>query len=86
MWLRDEVAKTADKARILLYGYDTTLVDSDSFQDVGDIAQRLSADVNAMRSGRSVSVNCPQDNLQAHSFPGPRRIGCRPQLSSLRTR
>ncbi|EHK23526.1 uncharacterized protein TRIVIDRAFT_64038 [Trichoderma virens Gv29-8] len=53
MWLRDEVAKTAKRARVLLYGYDTTLVNSESFQDIGDIATRLSSDVNAIRGARS---------------------------------
>ncbi|KAL7928882.1 ankyrin repeat-containing domain protein [Trichoderma chlorosporum] len=52
MWLRDELAKTTKNARILLYGYDTTLIDSESFQDIGDIATRLSSDINAMRSRR----------------------------------
>ncbi|KAL7970871.1 hypothetical protein HDV63DRAFT_372603 [Trichoderma sp. SZMC 28014] len=52
MWLRDEVATTAERARVLLYGYDTSLVDSDSFQDIGDIATRLSSDINAIRDGR----------------------------------
>ncbi|PON19965.1 hypothetical protein TGAM01_v211171 [Trichoderma gamsii] len=52
MWLRDEVAKTANRARVLLYGYNTSLVNSESFQDIGDIAKRLSSDVNAIRGGR----------------------------------
>ncbi|RFU79579.1 ankyrin repeat [Trichoderma arundinaceum] len=52
MWLRDELTKNADRARILLYGYDTTLVNSESFQDIDDIATRLSSDISAMRSKR----------------------------------
>ncbi|KAL6896361.1 hypothetical protein GGI43DRAFT_385900 [Trichoderma evansii] len=72
MWLRDELAKTADKARVLLYGYDTSLVNSESFQDIGDIATRLSSDVNAMRSRRSaqdVLVPTPVVFI-AHSLGG----------------
>lgn len=75
MWLRDEVAKTTEKARVLLYGYDTSLVNSESFQDVSDIAQRLTSDLNAMRSGRSVSISCPRDNLQTYSFPTQETFG-----------
>lgn len=61
MWLRDDVAKTADKARVLLYGYDTSLVNSESFQDIGDIATRLISEINAIRGGRRVSISCPED-------------------------
>lgn len=60
MWLRDEVAKTSNRARVLLYGYDTSLVNSDSFQDIDDIATRLSSDVDAIRGGRPVSISCPK--------------------------
>ncbi|KAL7931345.1 hypothetical protein V8C35DRAFT_323772 [Trichoderma chlorosporum] len=55
MWLRDEVAKKFQRARVLIWGYDTSLVNSTSFQDIGDIAQRLSYDIHAMRNGRLVS-------------------------------
>ncbi|UKZ60461.1 uncharacterized protein TrAtP1_001739 [Trichoderma atroviride] len=70
MWLRDEVAKTTEKARVLLYGYDTTLANSESFQDVGDIAQRLSSDLNAMRSGRTTSWVPTPIVFVAHSLGG----------------
>ncbi|EHK43092.1 hypothetical protein TRIATDRAFT_33444 [Trichoderma atroviride IMI 206040] len=70
MWLRDEVAKTTEKARVLLYGYDTTLANSESFQDVSDIAQRLSSDLNAMRSGRTTSWVPTPIVFVAHSLGG----------------
>ncbi|KAL7919211.1 hypothetical protein ACQKWADRAFT_210864 [Trichoderma austrokoningii] len=60
MWLRDEVAKKFNKARVLLYGYDTSLVNSSSFQDVSDVALRLSSDTNAIRGGRPVSPSFAQ--------------------------
>lgn len=82
MWLRDEVAKTADRARVLLYGYDTSLVDSDSFQDIGDIATRLSSDINAIRGERFVSIALSRKAEQwlthYRAFSDPRRIGAEP--------
>jgi hypothetical protein len=78
MWLRDEVAKTAKRARVLLYGYDTMLVNSESFQDIGDIATRLSSDVNAIRGARSVSISCLKGRSKAYSFPGPRGVRANP--------
>ena len=38
MWLRDDLPKDLGSARILLYGYDVKISDSDSFQDLEGVA------------------------------------------------
>ncbi|KXJ84606.1 hypothetical protein Micbo1qcDRAFT_129391, partial [Microdochium bolleyi] len=41
MWLRDDAAWRSPNVRTLLYGYDTSLVGSESFQDIDDIGRKL---------------------------------------------
>lgn len=41
MWLRDALPVHLPKARILIYGYDTKLADSSSFQNLADVASRF---------------------------------------------
>lgn len=41
MWVRDALPKHLANIRVLLYGYDTTLVDSRSFQSIGEISGTL---------------------------------------------
>lgn len=41
MWLRDALPKDLSCARILIYGYDTSLVNSESFQNISDVGKRL---------------------------------------------
>ena len=39
MWIRDEVPESVAGARGILYGYDASVADSDSFQSIRDIAR-----------------------------------------------
>ena len=41
MWLRNALPDHLPKARILIYGYDTKLADSSSFQNLADVASRF---------------------------------------------
>jgi hypothetical protein len=38
MWLRDQLPQDVSCLRVLTYGYDTKLIDSESFQTIDDIA------------------------------------------------
>lgn len=50
MWLVDDDEGFPSNVRALLYGYDTTLVNSQSFQDISDIGDRLAASLRGIRS------------------------------------
>lgn len=54
MWLRDHLAADTRGARVLLYGHDTKLVKSESFQNVDDIARRLCVDIGSIRRLKAV--------------------------------
>jgi hypothetical protein len=54
MWLRDALALNPQGARLLLYGYDTGLVKSESFQDIDDIGIALSFGIKRIRSPQPV--------------------------------
>ena len=41
MWLRDSLPADLPGVQVLLYGYDTRLLESHSFQGIEDIARRL---------------------------------------------
>lgn len=41
MWLRDSLAKELPHARIFIYGYNTELQGSHSFENIGDLALKL---------------------------------------------
>jgi hypothetical protein len=41
MWLRDSLPADLPGVQVLLYGYDTRLLESHSFQGIKDIARRL---------------------------------------------
>ena len=53
MWLRDQLPKDVPKLRSLIYGYDTRLFKSRSFQDLDDIARSFIASLKELR--RSLS-------------------------------
>lgn len=53
MWLRDRLPKDVPKLRSLIYGYDTKLFKSRSFQDLDDIARSFIASLKELR--RSLS-------------------------------
>lgn len=47
MWLRDELPKKLKSVRSIVYGYDTKLVNSQSFQDISDLARMLMSELQA---------------------------------------
>lgn len=49
MWLRDTLAKDMPESRSIIYGYDSKLQDSDSFQNVNDIGRKFQ---HAVREAR----------------------------------
>lgn len=51
MWLRDDLPRRTPKCRVIIYGYDSKLQDSKSFQDITDIGTKFQA---AIRSARPV--------------------------------
>jgi hypothetical protein len=56
MWLRDAVPFDFPQARVLLYGYDTRLADSQSFQDLESIASTFRTALKIARPNSPVSV------------------------------
>ncbi|KAI9767398.1 MAG: hypothetical protein M1839_004517 [Geoglossum umbratile] len=49
MWLRDCLPSDLEGARILLYGYNTNLLQSQAFQNIGDLAIAFSQAVRSIR-------------------------------------
>jgi hypothetical protein len=49
MWLRDALPLDFPNARILIYGYDTQVVQSSSFQNLIDLGRALQIDMNGIR-------------------------------------
>lgn len=50
MWLVDDGDAFPPNVRVLLYGYDSTLFDSASFQDIEDIGARLATQIRGVRA------------------------------------
>ena len=55
MWLLDRLPKDQPRFRIMTYGYDTTIPDSDSVQDLEDLASAFRASLATVRVRSSVS-------------------------------
>ena len=71
MWLRDSLAANPKGARVLLYGYDTTLVRSESFQDIDDISSKFALAVKQLRAPHGGSKSPPRPIVFiAHSLGG----------------
>ena len=49
MWLRDSLPHDLPGARILIYGYDSRLEDSQSFQNVTTLAGQFRIQIQAIR-------------------------------------
>lgn len=49
MWLRDALPDDISGARVFIYGYDTRLDGSTSFQSITDIGCNFLTDIQAMR-------------------------------------
>jgi hypothetical protein len=54
MWLRDSLPNDLPKTRILVYGYDTRLENSASFQSIDDLGIHLRSSINNIRNYASV--------------------------------
>lgn len=50
MWLRDSLAKDIRHMRILTYGYDSGIINSESVQTIRDLANRLQTAIKVIRS------------------------------------
>jgi hypothetical protein len=67
MWLRDRLPHDIKQVRSIIYGYDTHLVQSQSFQEIEDIAITFIAQLKSI--GRSLTSAKPAVFL-AHSLGG----------------
>lgn len=52
MWIRDQLPKYVPGGRAVLYGYDSRLADSDSFQSISDLALNFIAQIRAYNNGK----------------------------------
>jgi protein SERAC1 len=68
MWLVDSLPKDLENARIITIGFDTKLVDSKSTQGIGELANFLRTNLEAIRDG-------PGASGATSSRPGNRRTG-----------
>lgn len=41
MWIRDSLARDFAGARVFIYGYDTRTIESESFQNIGDLGLKF---------------------------------------------
>jgi hypothetical protein len=55
MWLRDGLPHDLKGARVLVYGYNTNLLESQTFQRVDDIASAFSKGIRSIRIHNKVS-------------------------------
>ena len=55
MWLRDGLPHDLKGARVLVYGYNTNLLESQTFQNVDDIAIAFSESIRSIRIHNRVS-------------------------------
>lgn len=67
MWIRDQLPWSLPKVRPILYGYDTTLIDSHSFQSIYDLALGL---VHHLRANGWASPTCKPLLFLSHSLGG----------------
>jgi hypothetical protein len=54
MWLRDALPLDVPGARILIYGYDTRIIGSSSFQNLTDLGRALHIDIKGIRVSRHI--------------------------------
>jgi len=69
MWLRDGLAKNPEGGRVLLYGYDTLLVGSDSVQDIDDYEPRPIVFIAHSLGGLAVKQAMHQAASEPKSLP-----------------
>ena len=67
MWIRDALPEQLPGARVMLYGYDSTLANSTSSQNLGDVASRFRESLSVNIGGRTC---CRPLIFIAHSLGG----------------
>ncbi|KAI1140104.1 hypothetical protein F5Y05DRAFT_306974 [Hypoxylon sp. FL0543] len=67
MWIRDTLPKSLPHIRPILYGYDTTLFGSQSFQNIFDLALGL---ISQLKANGWASSTCKPLAFLAHSLGG----------------
>lgn len=67
MWIRDKLPELVPGVRYILYGYDTKLVGSKSFQTVADLANNL---INELKTGGWSAPGSKPLAFLAHSLGG----------------
>lgn len=67
MWIRDSLTTSLPSFRFLTYGYDTVLVNSQSFQLIPDLASRL---IQELKSNGWASPGAKEIVFLAHSLGG----------------
>jgi hypothetical protein len=77
MWLRDALPYDLERARILMYGHDSRLPDSRSFQNLTAISGQLQSSLRSIRNLQSVFLPCMSVVL-----PSLTVIGHKPTRSS----
>ncbi|KAK1962446.1 hypothetical protein LY78DRAFT_249507 [Colletotrichum sublineola] len=72
MWLVDDDTAFPSNVRVLLYGYDTSLFGSESFQNIADIGERLATSVRSVRASSTSSTKSDPRPIVfiAHSLGG----------------
>lgn len=65
MWLREQLPMDLPFVRSIIYGYDTRLVDSQSFKGINDLGSALIEDLRTIRKSISDAVI-----FLAHSLGG----------------
>ena len=67
MWLRDRLPRDVPQLRSLIYGYDTKIFKSHSFQDLDDIARSF---IESLKEIRRTSASTNSLVFLAHSLGG----------------
>ncbi|KAH8745420.1 hypothetical protein F5882DRAFT_262810, partial [Hyaloscypha sp. PMI_1271] len=67
MWIRDSLPKDLPEVRCIIYGYDTKLVKSESFQDIDDLASSF---ITSLKSAGQSSLSSNPLVFLAHSLGG----------------
>lgn len=57
MWLRDFLPENVPGARILTYGYDSTLLGNSSTASIREFSRNLLGDLNTVRANEDVSTH-----------------------------
>jgi hypothetical protein len=76
MWLRDSLPYDLPDARVFLYGYDTNLLQSQTFQDIDDLGLRLSESLRSIKRSQKVCcIRSPAINVLIQIGQDTKTIG-----------